>query len=200
MTAKRALKEPRLALDDFENMLFDRPEDEKWELIDGRLLKSMVGARWEHKQIVLNIAFSLNSHFRAKGKPCRAYEEAFWLKSETHGIQVFPDVIVFSGKLDPGQASIDNPIVLFEVVSKGGEERDLVVKRNAYRRLPSLASYAAVFRDHARVEHDLRGPNGWRPDAPLEQMDDMLTIPALDFEMSLADIYRDVIAADGGRP
>jgi len=40
----------------------------------------MVGARWEHKQIVSNISFSLNSHFRLSGSACRAFEET--LKKE----------------------------------------------------------------------------------------------------------------------
>jgi hypothetical protein len=38
-------KAERISLDDFEELLLDRPEDEKWELIDGVLVKGMVGAR-----------------------------------------------------------------------------------------------------------------------------------------------------------
>jgi hypothetical protein len=33
-------------LDDFEELLADKPRDEKWELIGGRFVRMMVGARW----------------------------------------------------------------------------------------------------------------------------------------------------------
>jgi hypothetical protein len=41
-----------LSLDDFEELLADKPRNERWELIGGRLVKMMVGARWEHSAIV----------------------------------------------------------------------------------------------------------------------------------------------------
>ena len=36
-----------MSLDDFEERLADKPADEKWELIGGRVVRMMVGARWE---------------------------------------------------------------------------------------------------------------------------------------------------------
>lgn len=77
-------------------------------------------------------------------------------------------------------------------------ERDLVIKRQAYRRLPSLASYVAVFRDYVRIEHDRRDPQGWLGEAALETLGDSLKILALDFEMPVAEIYRDVIEEGAG--
>ena len=35
-------------LDDFEKLLLDKPRDEKWELINGRVVRSMVGGRTVH--------------------------------------------------------------------------------------------------------------------------------------------------------
>jgi hypothetical protein len=45
-----------MSLDDFEELILDMPTDEKWELIGGRVIRGMVGARWEHNRIVQNIA------------------------------------------------------------------------------------------------------------------------------------------------
>lgn len=45
-----------MSLDDFEDLLADQPDDERWELISGRLVRMMVGARWEHNIIVGNLA------------------------------------------------------------------------------------------------------------------------------------------------
>jgi hypothetical protein len=43
-----------MALDDFEELLADKPADERWELIGGRVVRMMVGARWEHNYIIQN--------------------------------------------------------------------------------------------------------------------------------------------------
>ena len=45
-----------MSLDDFEDLLADQPEDERWELICGRVVRMMVGGRWVHNLIVGNIA------------------------------------------------------------------------------------------------------------------------------------------------
>jgi hypothetical protein len=58
-------------LDDFEELLLDKPLDEKWELIGGRVIRGMVGARLEHHRIVQNVNFELRTHIRAKGLPVR---------------------------------------------------------------------------------------------------------------------------------
>ena len=34
-----------MALDDFEELLADKPANEKWELLGGRVVRMMVGAR-----------------------------------------------------------------------------------------------------------------------------------------------------------
>ncbi|MET3693284.1 hypothetical protein ABID43_002831 [Methylobacterium goesingense] len=34
-----------MALDDFEELLADKPRNERWELIGGRVVRMMVGAR-----------------------------------------------------------------------------------------------------------------------------------------------------------
>lgn len=45
----------RMALDDFEELLADKPRNERWELIGGRVVRMMVGVRWEHARIVRDI-------------------------------------------------------------------------------------------------------------------------------------------------
>ncbi len=40
-----------MSLDDFEELLADKPADEKWELLGGWVMRMMVGARWEHNRI-----------------------------------------------------------------------------------------------------------------------------------------------------
>jgi Uma2 family endonuclease len=182
-----------MSLDDFEELLLDKPEHEKWELIGGRVIRGMVGARWEHKQIVSNISLALNNHFRKTGSNCRAFEETFWLKEKMLDLGVFPDVLVFCRKLMEGATSIHDPTVLFEVLSKGTERRDRTEKWPIYRKLPSLQHYVLVERDRPYLEVFSRSSQEWDKYKPVEGLDGTLSLPAITFEMQLADIYRDVL-------
>mgnify|MGYP001202697127 CR=1 FL=1 len=196
MNLLRPDRQPRISLVDFEEMLLNRPEHEKWELIDGRVVKSMVGARWEHKQIVLNLTLGVNNHLRKLGKPCRGFDETFWIKDEPFDFGAFPDLMVFCGKLEPGQTSIDNPLILFEVLSPGTASHDRLAKRIAYQRLESLQSYVLIERDRIFVDAYRRRADGWHGDPPLERLDQSLALPEIEYSLMLAEIYRDV--ADTG--
>ena len=106
-------------LDDFEELLADKPDNEKWELIGGRLVKMMVGARWSHHRLVQNININLANRLRERGSACRTYTETFWLKERFLELAVFPDVMVHCGLVDRDAISLSDPVVLFEVVSPG---------------------------------------------------------------------------------
>jgi Uma2 family endonuclease len=182
-----------MSLDDFEELLLDKPEHEKWELIGGRVIRGMVGARWEHKQIVLNLSLALNVHFRATGSACRAYEETFWLKERKLDLGVFPDVIVFCRKLMEGANSIHDPVVLIEILSRGTERRDRFEKWASYQKLPSLQHYVLVERDRPYIDVFSRVGEEWAGYKALEGLGGELRLPAVDFAMPVAEVYRDVL-------
>ena len=184
-----------VSLADFEEMLADKPEGEKWELIGGRVYKMMIGAAWEHKQIILNLTLAVNNHLRSRNSPCRGFDESFWLKDLSQDLGVFPDLLVFCGPLQPGQTSIDDPIVLFEVVSKGSQARDRMTKRVAYQQLPSLRDYILVERDSIHVDHYVRRDDGWHGLPPLDTMSATLDLTTIELKLPVADIYRDVFPA-----
>src|SRR3954468_19350042 len=102
-------------LDDFEEYLADKPEHEKWELIGGRVVKMMVGARWSHHRLVRNIDFALTRRFSESGSSCRTYTETFWLKKRFLHLAVFPDVLVHCGAVERDATSVNDPVALFEV-------------------------------------------------------------------------------------
>ncbi len=184
-----------MTLEDFEELLLDKPEHEKWELIGGRVIRGMVGARWEHKQIVLNISLTLNNHFRRSGSGCRAFEETFWLKEKLLDLGAFPDVLVFCRKLMEGATSVHDPVVLFEVLSSGTQKRDRHDKWSLYQKLPSLQHYILVERDRPYVDVFSRVGEDWAAYQALDGMARTLKLPAIQFEMSVAEIYRDVVDA-----
>ncbi len=184
-----------MSLDDFEELLADKPRDEKWELIGGRVVKLMVGARWEHHLVTQNLAFGLRHRLRVKGANCQVSSETFYMKNTSVESATLPDVMVRCGSIPPGSTSFDDPIVLVEVVSPGSEGRDRWEKWHIYRKLASLQHYVLIERDRAAIDVFDRTGDVWASRRTLEGFGEVLDLPALDLSVPLADIYEGVLAA-----
>jgi Uma2 family endonuclease len=183
-----------MTLDDFEELLADKPDHEKWELIGGRLVRLMVGARWEHHFIVRNITFEFTGRLRNAMSSCDVFSETFWLKERFMDLAVFPDVMVRCGpRLDPNLIAINDPVVLVEVTGPGSASRDRVEKDILYRQLPSLQHYVIVERDVARVDVTDRHGESWAL-RRAEGLDETVALPALGIELPLGGIYRKVLS------
>lgn len=182
-----------MSLDDFEELLADKPRDEKWELIGGRVVKMMTGARWEHNYLIQNIAGGLRDRLRAAGSPCRTLTESFRLKESALDSSLLPDVIVHCAPLAPGASSLDRPTVLVEVMSDGSVGRDRVEKWRVYQKLPSLQHYILVERDKPVIEVFDRAGEAWFTQRLIEGLDATLDLASLDLSIPLAEIYRDVL-------
>ena len=180
-------------LDDFEELLADKPRDERWELIGGRVVKMMVGARWEHHFIAQNLASSLRDRLRAKGSNCFVFAETFFMKDRPLNSATLPDVMVRCGPLEPGAASVDDPAVLVEVMSPGSVGRDRFEKWQIYQKLSSLQHYVLADRDKAYLEVFDRVGELWSRHRTIEGLDAVMELSALDLTIPLAEIYRDVL-------
>jgi len=139
-------------LDDFEELLADKPRDEKWELIGGRVVRMMVGARWEHHFIVRKLAFGIDNQMRARSSGCHVFSETFFMKDRPSNSAMLPDVMVRCGPMEPGATSLNDPVVLVEVMSEGSVGRDRFEKWHVYQKLASLRHYVLVERDRPRID------------------------------------------------
>ena len=179
-------------LDDFEEFVLDKPEDQKWELINGRVVRSMVGARLDHARIIQNVNFALRSHIRARELACETFTESAWLKQRFQKLAAFPDVMVRCGPIEPDASSVDDPLILIEVVSPTSGGRDRGEKVPAYMRLASAQHICLIDRDRVRIDVFDRRDGAWLPRAPIESLDGTLELFALEFSMPVAEVYRDV--------
>ncbi len=190
---KPQFQHERMSFDDFEELLPDKPEDEKWELIGGRVIRGMVGARWEHHFIIRNMDLAISNHFERTGQPCFTFRETFYLKDRKNDLSALPDLLVRCGPLPPLANSCDDPMILVEVISPGSEVRDRLEKRIAYQALPSLQTYVMVERDRMLVDVYQRIGAEFIGKDPLQNPDAKLVLPSIEFEMTLAAIYRHVL-------
>ena len=183
--------------DDFEEALADKPAHEKWELIGGRVIRMMVGARWEHNGIVGNLAMEFRQQLRAREASCQVFTETFWLKERFLDLAVFPDVMVRCGpRLERSAVSAHDPVVLVEVAGPGSEVRDRLEKDRLYRRLQTLQHYVIVDRDRSHIDVIDRIDGEWRS-RRVEGLAAALDLPAIGVSVPLREIYRDVIDAEG---
>ncbi|BBU61921.1 hypothetical protein MSC49_18560 [Methylosinus sp. C49] len=182
-----------MSLDDFEELLADKPTNEKWELIGGRVVRMMVGARWEHNYIIQNLSSGIRERLRANGSSCRTLTESFRLRDAPMDSSMLPDVIVHCRPLEPGATSLNDPTVLVEVMSEGSKARDRFEKWAVYQKLPSLRHYVLVERDRAHIETFDREGAVWAGVRILDGLEAELDLPAIGVSVPLAEIYRDVI-------
>ena len=186
-----------MSFDDFEELLQDKPEDARWELINGRVIRGMVGARIEHHHIIDNLATAITNHLKATKRICRVYRESFYLKERSLDLSALPDVMVRCGPFPPGATSVNDPLILIEIVSPSSEHRDRLEKRIAYQALPSLQTHVLIERDNMLIDVYERTPAGFIGASPLSRPDDTLKLVPIDFEITLADIYLDTLTGSG---
>lgn len=184
-----------MSLDDFEELLADKPAHEKWELIGGRVVKMMVGARWEHGRIVQNIARHTANQIDRTRPSCQVFAESFFMKEALQQSAMLPDVMVVCGDLEPGATSTDRPVVLFEVVSAGSETRDRFEKWAVYQRLRTLRHYVLVARDRPMLEVFDRIGADWSGHRFIEGLEAELDLDAIDVKLPLSTIYQRVFPA-----
>jgi Uma2 family endonuclease len=175
--------EPMTA-DEFFAFTATRPDDEKWELIDGEPIMN-ASSSFLHQTIASNLIGELRQR-RGKQSP--------WVVIPGMGVRVsetrvpVPDVIVRPNKVIVG-SECDDMIVAFEVLSPSTADRDLRWKRKTYSALPTLRHYVIVAQDRIEVLSYNRST-----DFAEERLEDStleLELSSIGVSLPLSDIYAD---------
>jgi Uma2 family endonuclease len=165
-----------------------RPDEEKWELIDGApILNAAPSPR--HQLIVRNLVFALTAWEHELRAP--------WMVLPGLGVRVSdidrpePDVLVIPSDHPSFDQRRDrnDVIVVFEILSPSTEGRDLRWKRAAYTRLASLTHYIVIARNAVEVVVFARKNDfaeRW-----IRSIDASIDLPSLGVSLPVAEIYRD---------
>jgi len=188
MRAKIA-ESDQFTVEEYLAMTAERPEGERWELIEGVALMSPSPSTW-HQVIAVNIGTELSNW--------KLTHSVAWVPLLGTGTRVpisprslpQPDVMVLpvlpGGPPNPVS---EEALVLFEVLSKSNTKADQAWRRRVYASVIGCEHYVTV--EHNRVEvirYDRA--NGWKASPPLGE-DDQLTLPALGgFSTPVASLYR----------
>ena len=105
----------------------------------------------------------------------------------------YPDVIVACGearfRFDLSPPVLENPTLIFEILSPSTEKLDRGRKYEQYLQIPSLLGYFLVAQDKPLIEAYQRSGDDWLP-SEFVGLDSTLQIPPLDCEIPLSEIYR----------
>jgi Uma2 family endonuclease len=177
----------RTTIEEFRAFIEDRPDDEKWELIDGDIVLNPT-ANNRHQIIIGNLLFELEG--------ARRRSKASWLAHVGIGIrhrlddhnEPIPDLMIVPITSDIFNWTYD-VLVVFEVLSPISRRRDMVHKRNFYTRLDSLPHYVVLAQDRMEATVFARA-EGFVPRTLTSP--DSLDLAALGASLPLSEIYRDV--------
>lgn len=145
-----------------EYLAFERASNERYELIDGRIVPR-APSTFEHAVIAGNIAAALGAALRDRS--CQVCTVDPRIKIEESERYVYADVTVVCGTPrfeDDAQDSLLNPSALFEILSDSTESYDRGEKFAQYRTIPTLTDYVLVSQKQVLIEHFQRqGDGSW---------------------------------------
>jgi Uma2 family endonuclease len=189
------IKTGPMTVEEFYAFTDTRPDEEKWELIDGEPVLNASPSPI-HQWIVRNLVFALTLREREL--------MASWVILPGLGVRVSetarpePDVLIIprvGASPDPMGRDRDDVIVAFEVLSPSTQDRDLRWKRAAYLSLPSLTDYVVVAQDAVDVVVFSR-ESGFA-ERRIQSLQASIDLPSPGISLPLAEVYRDLEWARG---
>jgi Uma2 family endonuclease len=166
-----------------------RPDEEKWELIDGEPVLNAAPSRL-HQRIIKNVILGLSKFEQSPG--------VIWEILPGLGVRVSdterpePDIVIIprdGSSLDALERDRSDVIVAFEVLSPSTSSRDLKWKRAAYTSMPALSHYVVIAQDAVDVVVFDRAA-GFE-ERRVTSLTDVVEFPALGAVLPLSEIYRD---------
>ncbi len=160
--------------------------EERQELryeFDGFQPVAMTGGSFEHDAIQINVVSALKT--RLAGKPCRPHGSN--LKVEVMGTVRYPDAYVTCGPIERGSTVARDPVVIFEVLSKGTAANDRGVKNREYASTNSVQRYVMLEQVEIGGTMFERVGDDWI--GHILTADAVIRMPEIDIEVPLVELY-----------
>ncbi len=174
-----ALRKP-MSLAEF--LAWEERQELRFEF-DGFQPEAMTGGTFAHDQITFNLRKALDS--RLSGKPCRPAGPN--VKILTPGKARYPDGLVTCSPIGPNATVIDNPVVVFEVVSEDTARTDRIEKLREYQAVESIRRHVILEQKTIAATVFERRGETWTAFAITEE--DTLHMPEIGIEVPLAELY-----------
>ncbi len=170
-------------------LLWEERQELRYEF-DGFQPVAMAGGTAAHAAVQRNLIFSLTG--RLRGQACQAYGSE--LKIEVAGRIRYPEAFVVCTPVPPRSTVVADPVIVFEVLSDGTANDDLVLKNAEYRATPSIQRYVVLQQTHAGAIVFTRKGEDWITeivnDKGVLHMPEIG--PEIGIQIPMAEIYADI--------
>jgi Uma2 family endonuclease len=159
----------------------------RYELVDGQVY-AMGGGTADHDTIGNNLRAAL--HAQMRGKRCRSHGPDLKVKAGNDGR--YPDALIDCGVRVQGALQAQEPVAVFEVLSKSTGWIDQSLKLRDYDATPTIRYYVLISQDEMRAmiyTRDADGRLGVRSAALLEGGDASIEIPDFDLALPFSALY-----------
>ena len=179
----------RTTIEEF--LAVESSSEQKHELYDGRVW-AMSGAGEPHRSITPVLHRICGNALR--GSHCRYFDQDTKVVIEEKNCSFYPDggIACPPNLVDRTAGGIDNPRVLFEVLSPSTEAKDRGQKFEFYTSLPSLQDYVLINTRHPRVEvFSRQADETWVLAIYLKGS--VASIPSVGLDIPLDELYEDAV-------
>jgi Uma2 family endonuclease len=183
-------KAPPLSIETFRGFVSGRPEEERWELIDG-VAVMMPPPTIAHQQIASNLQRLLNEALEKHNPEHVAFQRVgLNLGASIENYDPEPDVVVIDSKIaeQPDECYAGRFYLAAEVVSQS-DQKYVEGKRDLYKLHPACTCILTVQQHRCEVRVDLRTDAGWSHEI-LDKVDDTLVLADFGLRCRAGDLYR----------
>jgi Uma2 family endonuclease len=177
-----ALRKP-MTLPEF--LAWEELQEPRYEF-DGAHSVAMTGGTARHELIGNALRGILRN--RLRGKPCLVFGPT--IKIEAAGSIRYPDAFISCTPVSGDAKVISRPVIVFEILSPSTSRTDRIVKLREYRATESIRQYVILEQSSIAATLFTREGEFWNATALTEG--DTLSMPEIDVELALAEIYSDV--------
>ena len=175
-----------------EYLQLEEVADFKSEYLDGEIIP-MAGGSINHNRIAGNFYAALNFALRRQDFEVFIGDVRLWIPKRR--IYTYPDVMVVAGEpeyFNNRKDTILNPQVIIEVLSKSTKGYDREGKFDAYRSIDNIQEYLLIDQTRINVKQFSKtGKKRWTF-SEYDQEDEALSLNAVEFQISLLDLYNKV--------
>jgi len=161
--------------------------EERQELryeFDGFDPVAMTGGTSAHDRITFNLQKALDA--RLAGKPCQPWGPN--MKIVVDGRVRYPDAVVVCAPVSPSATVLENPVIVFEVLSDSTVSVDLFDKNREYRATASILRYVVLQQTRAAAVAFARRGDDWLSEIVAGD-NAFLRMPEIGIEIPLAECY-----------
>ncbi|MBW3130535.1 Uma2 family endonuclease [Hymenobacter profundi] len=152
--------------------------------------ENKVGGTKRHNLIIQNCVVALRGALRGRG--CSVFAENVRVAVDENQHYNYPDVVVSCAPTDTDPRTVHQPVLIIEVLSTSTEARDRGWKFQQYQQIPSLQHYVLISQRRRLVEYYTRHADGNWLLTSARDLQQKITLSALNIQVSLAVIYEDI--------